>query len=390
MTIPRIGITNPAAAGWTQIQYPKAAYYNGKTYFGYVNGANGNVELRTYTHATGVISAATVLHAALSTPADTHNAPAIIIRNSDHKIVAAYSAHNGDSLYVWISTNAEDISAGTETDVDVPVGSGKYTYANLVQLSGESNALYLFYRNNTAGVAFWQYTKSTDGGATWATYQELYSTAGKFTYWKVANDGVSRIDFVVTDDNPANPSSKIYHFYYDGTFRKSNGTALVVSRPFTATDLTLVYDSSSGPGWMTDAIIDGNSRPRFVYSVDNGLGTDSSFCYARWTGAAWVVSTILASVGFGIVDPSPVAALDAQDTTLCYLVRKIGSHFELWRYRTPDDGLTWIGAPITYASSVDNVYPASIKDHASDFTTLWLAGTYTSDQNNSMGIYATR
>ena len=106
-------LTTAPAGGWTQIPEAHAIYYNGHTYFGYVNGANGNIEIRSYNHATGITSAATVMHAALDSPADTHDAPGLLIRDSDKHIVASYSAHNGAALYVWISTNPEDISAGT-------------------------------------------------------------------------------------------------------------------------------------------------------------------------------------------------------------------------------------------------------------------------------------
>lgn len=375
-------LTTAPSGGWTQIPEPRAIYYNGVTYFGYINGSNGNVEIRTYTHSSGVVSSPTVLHAALG--ADTHEAPAILVRSSDQRIVCAYSAHNGAALYVWISTNPEDISAGSETNIDVAVGSGVYTYANLVQLSGESGKIYLFFRNVTAFVtAFWQFTTSTDGGATWATYTELYSVPSTLTYWKIASDGVNRIDFVVSSANPSAPTSKIGHFYYDGTWHKSDGTGITL--PLAFTNVTEVYGSGTGPGWATDLYLDGSNHPRFVYNVDNGSLTDSYFGYARWTGSAWVLSTILASVGFGVNDPSPVASLNPS-TSACHLVRYIAGHHEIWRYSSLDNGATWSGVAVTSGSIVDNLYPLNVRDHATGLATLWLTGTYTDATSNSLGI----
>lgn len=376
-------LTSAPSGSWTQIPDPTAFYYNGKTYFGYVNGSNGNIEIRTYTHATGIVSAATVLHAALEYPPDTHDAPAIILRTSDRRIVAAYSAHNGNDLFVWISTNPEDISAGTETNIDGAVGSGVYTYPNLVQLSGEAGAIYLFFRNFGGGVtAQWQYTKSTNGGASWSTEEEVYSVPGSASYWKVTTDSVNRIDFAVSSDFPA-VTSKVGHFYYDGTWHKSDGTTISASRPFTFTDVTQVYDSSGGPAWPTDVCLDGSNHPRIVYTIYLG-GSDSSAKFTRWNGSAWVTSTILASTGADY----PVACLDAAVLTQCHLSRIVGGSSELWRYTTADSGATWSGISLTPSATDDNLYPTSVKGgHPSDLAVLWLFGTYVpSPATNSLGI----
>lgn len=381
-----VTLTAATHGGWTQIPYPKGVEYNGALYFGDVNGSNGNIELYKYVISTATLTGPTVLHAALQQ--DTHAAPAVLVR-SDGKIVAAYSAHNDVShLYVWISTNAEDISAGTETNIDASFGSDTYTYANLVQLSGESNKLYLFVRSQDVSTSYLQMSTSTNGGATWAAHTDLFAQSGDHVYWKIADNGTDRIDFTISsDDGDPVGLGNIYHFYYNGTYRNSAGTS-IGSPTFDLTDLTLVYNSSD-PAWPTDIILDG-STPRIVYNVSLATNTDSKWGYAYWTGSAWTNVTVLSSVGFGVIDPSPVAALDAEDPDHLYAVRYIGGHHQLWRYTTISGGASWDTGEAIGSGGVDNIYPTAVKNHVDGHpAVLWLFGTYTADTSNSVGVKAT-
>lgn len=369
-------VTSAPSGSWTQIPEPRAIRSGTTTYFGYVNGSTGDVEVRSLPDG-GTASAPFVLHAALNYPADTHDAPAIHVRPDGH-LVACYSAHNGAVMYTRISTSANDASAwGSETTF----GGVAVTYATLVQRLAEAGQpLYIWYRDVDSGTSHLTYRKSWDGGATWGSAVRVFAVSGKAVYWKIASDGQWRIDFVVTDSNTSFATCRIYHFYADDTdYHQSDGTAIGAYGPeFDTSHLTLVYDSSSGPGWPTDACLDASNRPRFVYSVDNGSGTDSLFAYASAdSGGAWTLSTVLASVGAGIVDPSPVACIDPLVPTRCLLTRKVGAHFEIWRYTTGDGGMTWYGAPLTSGSSVENLYPLTVRGHApGTVSALFLQGTY--------------
>lgn len=369
---PGITLTAAPYGGWTQIPEARAAYYNGVTYFGYVNGSNGNVEVRSYNHATEITSAATVIKTALGV--DTHNAPALLVRDSDKKIVVAYSGHVGSTLWVRISTNAEDISAfGSEITAE---SGGEHTYPILLQRLAETNdPLYLFYRDNHGSGTRLAYVKSTDGGVTWGSQVAVWD-ANLGSYWKITTDGQWRIDFAVTDGNPDNASSKIYHFYADATdYHQSDGTVLVGSQPFGPSQVTEVYDGA-GPAWPTDIILNGSNLPRIVYSVS--LGGDSSYRFARWTGSAWNLSTIV-SAGADIVDPAPVATLDAVVLTDCHLVKKVAGNWELYRYERSSDTVdTWDGGTaVTTSSGFDNIYPVKVHNHpAGELGILWLYGDY--------------
>ena len=389
-------VTTPTAGGWTQIPEAHAVYDPGSntTFVGYVDGTSGNVEIVAYDNATGITSAPTVLHAAISTPADTHCAPGLLIRDSDKRIIVAYSGHNGPQLYVRVSTNPQDISAfNTEETLHTTIGGTAYTYPILIQRLAESGQpIYLWYRDYAGGTSYMTYTKATDvDGGWWSTQTHVYANPGHYTYWKITSDGQWRIDFAVTDDNPQSGPCSIWHFYADATdYHQSDGTAIgAYGPPFNTTHLTLVYDTAtSGPAWPTDLILDGSNNPRMVYPID--LGTDAMIGFARWTGSAWAASTVVASIGKNTSDPVAIACLDASVLAQCHLSRYIGSQRELWRYTTGDSGATWSGASLTPSPADDNTYPTAVKGgHPPGFAIAWLAGTYTFpsfDQDNSLGI----
>lgn len=376
ITADTISFTASQDGGWTQIPEPKAYYHNGKTYFGYVDGDNGNIELRAYDHASETVSAATVMHAALGV--DTHNAPAVMVA-ADGRIVAAYSAHDDVShLYVWVSTNPEDISAGTETNIDAAFGSNNYTYCTLVRLSAESDRLYLFVRSRDTTTNYLQFSTSDDDGATWAAHTDLFGESTKGPYWKIATNWADRIDIAMGGDSALDGTGDIFHFYYDGSWRGSDGTSLGAPI-FTFADLTTVY-TGGDPAWPTDIALDGSNRPRIVYNVSLDSNTDSAFRYARWDGAAWVLSDIDPAVGDGIVDPSPVASLDPVRINLVHAVHKNGSgYYELYRWTTADDGDTWTSEVIADSAgdTTQNLYPTKVHRHPlGGPATLWLFGHY--------------
>lgn len=369
-------LTTSQDGGWTQIPEAKGFYYNGVTYVGYVNGANGNVELKAWDNATHAVIATVVLHAALGI--DTHNAPTVLVR-SDGRIVAAYSSHSGPNIYVWISTNPEDISAGTETNITSSFGSGTYTYCTLAELSAESNKLYLFIRHAPGTLNVLRMSTSTDGGATWAAHTDIVLDAGVKGYWKIATNSVDRIDVAISGDSVAvSGLGSIYHFYYDGTWRQSDGTSMG-SPSFAYSALTLVYNGATNPAWPTDIIIAGG-LPQIVYNISLSSNTASSWDFARWSGSAWVNTQIDASVGDGVVDPSPVASLDPVWPLLVHAVHKNGSgYYELWRWTTSDNGATWSHVVIADDAShtIQNIYPCKVAHHPiGDVATLWLYGHY--------------
>jgi hypothetical protein len=365
-------LTAAPHGGWTQIPAPKGIEHNGVLYFGVVNGTSGDIELYAYTIATSTIAGPTVMRAALGI--DTHEAPAIEIR-SDGRIICAYSGHNDVThLYVWISTNPEDISTGTETNIDSQFTSDTYTYPIFAWIS---TTLYLFVRSVDTGTStsYLQMSTSTDDGDTWAAHTDVFAQAGERGYWKITGDG-SRFDIAISDDGAVSGLGSVYHFYYDGTWRRSDGTSMG-SPTFDYSDLTLVYNTATaGPAWPLD--IYSGTNPRIVYSNSISANADSQWRYARWDGSSWDNATVLASIGFGVVDPSPVAAIDALNLSKLYAVVYVSGQHQLWRFSTADNGATWDAGTLIAGGAIENIYPTSVKDHTSGSPAiLWLYGDYT-------------
>jgi len=376
---------------WNHANDPHAIYLAGYVYAGYVDGTNGNVELAAYHIATDTTTTL-ILKAALD--ANTHVAPALLIRDSDHKLLVVYSQHSGANIWRRISTNSLDsdptISGGfdAETNLDSSLGGTQYTYPTLLQLLGEANdPIWLFYRDRQSGGTSGTlcYSKSTDGGSTWTAQTDLFENGTKSPYWKVISDGNTRIDICTTDGrNPPDvTTTKMYHFYYDGTWRKSDGTALG-SPQFAPASLTEVYNGADGTGWPMD-IVGNSGNPIVAYAVVTGA-SDNDWRYAKWTGATWDKHTIAASNG--VIEGSFAASvcLDHADPSYAYAPVKVGSHWEIKRFLTSDGGVTFTNVNITSGSSVDNLQPVSVRDHSPDVVVLWQYGTYTDYTNTNLGI----
>lgn len=376
---PTFTLTTTTDGGWTQASDPHAVYSSGKTFFGYVDGTNGNIEVRSYTHATETVSASFSLHAALQV--DTHAAPALIVR-PDGRLVAAYSAHDGATMYVRRSTNVGDVSAWqTEQDLDATLGGLDYTYPHLHYVG---TTLYLFYRDWQGGnTGVLCYSTSADDGVTWSAQTQLYKNAGKSAYWKIDSDG-SRIDIATTDgrDPPDAPPTKIYHFYIEGGVRKkSDGTTISASLPLGPSDLTLVYDGAAGVGWAHDIVAGAN--PVFTYAVLD-TPTTNSWRYARWTGDSWNLKAIASSGGTIDTGFAASVVLDHSDPMKVYAPVKVGSRWEMYRFA--DNGASFTSYALTTSSAADHLYPTTVRDHGTGLTAMWLYGTYTTYLDFDFGI----
>lgn len=370
-------------AGWTWFTDPRAVTYNAKTYIGSVQ-SDGDVVVNTYTHGTQSMSAATVLTAALQV--DDHCNPAVLVRDSDKRILVFYTAHSAANLFMHTSINAEDASAfGARVNLDAPVGGTSYTYPCPVQLTGETNApIYLFFRDipPASTTEEFSFAKSTDGGSTWSAKTILFNPGANVrSYRKVARNGTTRIDFAVTNNHPADGATSLYHFYYSGgNYYRSDGTQITTALPLTTADLTLVYDGTTERCWVFDLRIDSTGKPVIVFPTFPSTGSHK-YRYARWTGSAWSVSTIVEAAGKHIYGTSAEpyysggASLD-DDPDIVYVSREFLSGWEIWRYETTDNGATFTGAPVTEHADTKNIRPFVPHGRVSTLPVLWLRGRY--------------
>lgn len=332
---------------------------------------------------------------------DDHANPSLLRRASDGRIIAFASAHNGSALYTYLSTNPDDISAfGAETNIDAALGLSDYAYTYPVQLTDETNdPIYLFFRALEGATRHFQYSKSTDGGATWAAATRLLSNNGASAshppYVKLAQNGNDRIDFFCTDGHPDTvATNSIYHFYYQGgSFRDTAGAALTLPI-LPATDLTPLYAGSGtgGRAWVQDAAIDGSGNPVVVYATYANTSS-ARYRYARWNGSSWDDNHVGPAGGYlysGQPHYAGCAAIDPLDVDVVYLSRGYageGNH-RIWRCETADGGATWTTTRKT--SSGHAFRPAFVRGQTGAHRVAYVHGTYTTftDYNTEIALLA--
>ncbi len=389
-------LTGPAKgwAGFDEIN--SCVYYNGNTYFGFVDNAGG-IHVGSYNHATKMVTLSPVIVTIIP---DVHCTPSVIVRQSDQKLVIACSPHDtvpAVHMYVAVSTNAEDVSAwGSATDIKTSLGGSSYTYPKLVQLSGESGKIYLFYRDEQSGgaTAAIAYSTSTDGGATWAAQTTLYKNAGTHQpYWGIESDDVSRIDFVTTDGSAAagDATASLYHFYYTGGSRyKSDGTLISASLPLAPSNLTMIYNGTNG-GMRSPYSITVGPSPFATWATFDPAGSGSNELYWYGTcssGGVWTVNEIVDTGAPPVTGFSEGGVyLDKIDQTIVYVSRKVSGFMQIYRYQTADSGATWTSTAITSDSNGQfgdslNLRPISPRHAVADLRALWCFGPHYVDHDS--------
>lgn len=338
---------------------------------------DGNLVAWSYS---GQLSAPTVIRSFLET--DDHDNPSLLVRNSDSRIMAFYSKHNGDDINFKVSTNPLDVSSfGAEQSLDAEIGLSTYTYTNPVQLTGEANdPIYLFFRAPDGTGRPITYTKSIDDGASWSAAVHVMANGAERPYFRIAQNGNDRIDFCHNDGHPREvATNSIYHFYYQaGNFYKTDGTLIsdVASLPFGTADVTKVYDGTSIRSWVWDIAIDASGHPVIVYATFPTPETDHRYRYARWNGASWDDNEICAAGGRlfeSEIYYSGGVALDHSNSNIVYASRNTGSEWHLYRYTTANGG-----ASFTEQAIVTNKKAIRPVVSRGGSTIIYLTGTYNS------------
>lgn len=391
---PPVALTASPEGGWA-IPSPSAYEHNDRTYVGWVD-STGHIKIGVFDSTSG---------ASLMTPivvrnsaADLHNNPSILVDSVSHRLVVAYCDHVDIRMRVRVSVTSLDTDplladgfGGEWHGADAPIN----TYAMLVQLRGISGApIYLFTRDlpdtslpTTTRFGYWV---STDLFATDPPYVRLFTAGtGLRSYWEIASDWDTRIDVFACQGTPGvDATVPLRHFYIDGTnghYNKSDGTQITASLPFATTDMTLVDASAGGSISPNGSAAYDADGPALVYFVLSG--GDNAVWTARWRSGAWQLNEVVASVG-GVVTGNNYAsgcAMDPFDSTRVWVGAKVGSHFELFRFRTGDDGATWSTRQLTDGSAIDYLFVEPVH-FATGLRVTCLAGTYTSDVDYAFGI----
>jgi len=374
-------LTIPGA--WTWFSDPRAIAASGSVFVGSINTA-GHARVTQFNQSTGERAAGFTLHSSLGV--DDHDVPSLLIRSSDSKLMAFYCHHNGAEFYMRVSTNALDASAwDAEVTLDSSLGMDSYTYANPIQLTGETNdPIWLFFRGDPPGATGWAqyFSKSEDDGATWAAATRWIENGSERPYIKLVQNGDARIDFAVTDGHPNSvATNSLYHGYYEGgNWYQSDGTLVggVGDLPFAPSAFTLVYDGTTTPCWVSDIVIDGSGNPVIAYENFPST-TDHRYRYAKWNGSAWSDNEIVAEGTYLYAAEAYYSggiSIDPADVNTVYLSREPGdADWEIWRYVTSDGGATWEGTKLTTESG-RALRPYVVRNHGGDKKVAYFAGTY--------------
>lgn len=191
------------------LNYSSAQYYNGKTYIAYA-GDDDDPYIITYTHATGLFSAAVKVGVNPLSNSDDHGGPCILIDSTGY-IHCVWGSHNSTLLYSK-STNTEDITEWTSMDPPVE-DPDDCTYPQLFQTS--DNKLWLFYRSLGGASSYWGYKTSTNGGTSWSACVEVSRDMAYWYYRKGIGDTFHAVG--VGNNQTSATRKNVYYIFYNGT-----------------------------------------------------------------------------------------------------------------------------------------------------------------------------
>jgi hypothetical protein len=381
---------------WCWFSDPRAIYFKGRhsrTYAGWVDSV-GNIVIGFYDYDFKRIETK-VLQKKLEK--DDHDNPGLFI-DSRGKLLVFYAKHaSTEPIHMVKAKNVEDISEW-ETAVTLnlndtiayPGLSNTYTYANVCQLAGERNKLYLFWRGADFKPNF---SVSTDSGTSWSTGKILILPERIYKdrrpYLKVASNNKDVIHFAFTDGHPnVEPTNSIYYVKYrNGALYKASGEKIInwSALPLQPQLTDVVYDAtiSHERAWIWDVAENIEGNPVIVYSR---FPNDSNhiYYYAVWDAGKWNNYKLVNSGHWfpqtveGQTEREPYysggVTLDHDDPSIVYLSRLINKKFEIEKWTTSDKGKNWITEEITQDSDNDNVRPFVVRNYPgqASLKVLWM------------------
>jgi len=353
-------------------------HHNNRSYIGWID-RQGDVKVASYDHATRLRTTVVVRW---GLEIDDHDNPSLHVL-PDGRLMVFYSKHGGDRMYYRISSQPQDVTSwGSERTVPTNTsGTRGYTYPNPIQLSGEANRLWLFWRGGN-----WQptFSRTDNTGASWSSARTLVNYPNHRPYIKFSSNKTDKIHFAFTQGHPRNINTNIYYAYYKGgAFYRANGTRIksISSLPISPSEADKVYDTNS-KSWIHDIAFDSAGRPVLVFAAF-AAESDHHYRYARWTGSAWKWYRITPAGG-SISDRrephySGGITLDHENPSVVYLSREVSGRHEVETWRTPDGGSSWTRESVTSGSSTENVRPISprgLQALDDDMSVVWMRGAY--------------
>ncbi len=375
---------------WCFFADPRAVYFAGKhrrTYVGWLT-SEGDVRVGCYDHDRGWISESSLLKPALQK--DDHASPSLWM-DSEGYLTVFYSAHNGKAMYYRTALSPESIDEfGEERRLPAnSEGNKGYTYPNPVYLQAEER-LFLFWRGGNFKPVF----SITDdcGSGKWSEVRPLIEDRGNRPYIKFASDNESVIHFACTDGHPNEEASNGIHYacYRNNAYYRADGSIIKTAAelPLAIAEMDTVVDPESGKHcWIWDVAADQEGNPVLVYAVFASK-SDHRYYYSRWDDGQWITNEIAAAGHWfpqtpdGAVEREPYYSggliLDPRDPGMVYLSRLQDGAFEIERWSTEDNGISWHSEAVTSSSSELNVRPfISRGPKGSPAMLFWMKGEYT-------------
>jgi hypothetical protein len=373
---------------WCWFQDPRALYVNRnreRTYAGWMTG-HGNLEVGAYDHRTGEVQRVTLKR---DGEADDHNSCAFLVL-ADGRLMVFHARHNQSGLHCRTTTRPEDITAW---DDEVAIANTpRTTYCHPVYLHDEGR-YYAFWRGEEWKPVF----ATSDDGKTWTAprmlVQEYGREAGNIRpYIKIVADGKSTIHFAVTNGHPRDePENSVRYFRYErGGFFRANGTRIgsLDSLPLSLDSGDVVYSGKAHGirAWIWDISLDAQGQPSIAYTRLPAT-TDHRYCCARWVGTAWVDTEITPGGRWFPQTPpwrrerephySGGMAFKHANPSVVYVSRQIDGVFEIEKWTTADNGMTWTSTAITRNSDHANVRPVVPRGYGNEADhVLWMRGRY--------------
>lgn len=387
----------PDAGAGTEVTGPRAVFDGGdRTFIGWVTGNSdpNHIEVAAYVHSTGAIegpvrlTSSPVSGGATTTP-DSHVGPALVI-NGNGELVVAWTPHNGTPVAVKISNapiGAGWVASGFGSPITFSPTTGTYTYPQLAYCS-TNDRIYLFYRRASGSTAQLIRCHSDDGGATWSAGTTVYTSSGDNEYSAFACNGVDRIDFAITDDEPAQAGGfGLFYFSMDpvtGDLNAADGSLLIASGslPAVPADLTELVPST-GDQYPYAVAFDGSGNPLISWQTKNQ--DPVLFGEFRWSGSAWVETQI------GTSEPISPTVLTVggghhvwNDTDRYIHGRVVSSVQTIWEYNRV--GGFWSSGHQVATSGSTPHSPFQVRDNAPELASLWTIGLNASDDNFDPGL----
>jgi hypothetical protein len=373
-------------AAWCWFSDPRSVYVSSprpQTLTAWVD-STGRIVVSSFDHGTGHASWVTLMSFFV---VDDHNNPSLLV-HPDGNVSVFWSGHNETALWIRTTTRPGDITSfGPSRAITAfAPGDSVVTYTNPVQLPGENNRIYVFFRSGHLHQA---YVTSDDGGLTWNPAVVLLEEPDQRPYVKYDSDGASTIAMAFTDGHPdERKSSVFYSAMRAGQYLRADGSVIkpVSDGPLTPSQGDLLWNGqdSGVSGWVHDVALDGAGRPVVVFATVHSP-SDHRYHYARFDGTSWKVQE-LATAGGTIATNgrensySGGITLDHADPSIVYLSRPVNDPAinEIERWRTPDGGASWVAEAITSDSTETNVRPVRPRGLPSDaqMQAVWMKGEY--------------